>query len=76
MADTKKQKMYNTMLDVAFTVVTPYENYEDIPPETIIAALLNRVAYLAANRQELTEAIGFSDQYEIKDTHAEAQEEV
>ena len=57
-------KTYNHMLDVAFTVTGPWENWMDVPKSNLLAALQKRVDYLKSNPQECIEAIGYSDSYE------------
>lgn len=56
---------YNHMLDVAFTIVTPVENWEDIPVDDLVKALQQRVDYLRNNPADAAEAFGFSDSYEV-----------
>jgi ABC-type tungstate transport system permease subunit len=58
-------KIYNHMLDVAFTVEGPWENWDDIPYEEKIEALEKRLNYLKQNPVEGAEAFGYSDSYEI-----------
>lgn len=58
-------KKFNHMMDVAFTVEGPWENYEDIPVDVLIAGLEKRINYLKANKFEAVEAFGFCDSYEV-----------
>lgn len=55
---------YNAMLDIAFTVVTEHEDWQDIPAEVILKGLRNRLEYLEKHPEEIGDAIGFSDQFE------------
>ena len=65
------KRKFNAMFDVAFTIVTEHENYEDIPVEDLIVALEKRVLYLKANPNEAIGAFGFSDSYEIPQKETE-----
>jgi transcription elongation factor Elf1 len=56
---------YNAMIDVAFSVVTPFEYWEDIPASILVEGLRKRLEFLETNPSEAAEAFGFSDQYEI-----------
>jgi hypothetical protein len=58
---------YNSMWDVAFTVVTGHEDYTEITAKTLLAGLRRRLEYLEAHPEDCAEAFGFSDQYEIED---------
>lgn len=51
------KKIYNHLVDVAFTVEGPWERYEDIPFDAFIEGLQRRVDYLR-NRQDEIEAFG------------------
>ena len=55
---------YNHMLDVGFTIPNcEHEDWADVPPEVIIAALQRRVDHLRANPNECAEAFGYCDTY-------------
>jgi hypothetical protein len=58
-------KTYNHMLDVAFTVEGPWENYEEIPYEVLVDSLQRRVDYLRRRGPEEFDAFGFCDAYEV-----------
>lgn len=60
--EIKKEKSYNHMMDVAFTVVGPWEKEEDIPYDVLIANLEKRIRNLKKERDR--EAFGYSDSYE------------
>lgn len=59
-------KKYNAMLDVAFTVVSEYEDWQDIPHDVLMYALWLRVKYLREHPEECKEAFGFCDQFEVE----------
>lgn len=54
------------MLDIAFTIETPIQELDKIPPEQLIEAMQRRVDYLRKNPYELADAVGFCDSYEIE----------
>jgi hypothetical protein len=55
---------YNSMWDVAFTVVTEHEAPHNVPKSVLVAGLRERLIYLEQHPEECAEAFGFSDQYE------------
>lgn len=58
-------KTFNHMIDVAFTVKgSPYEHWEDVPKETVIAALIERAEFLRENPADAAEAFGGCDTFE------------
>ena len=59
-------KTYNHMMDVAFTVEGPYENYDQIPYEVLVAGLENRLNYLKSRGPEELDAFGHCDTYEVE----------
>jgi hypothetical protein len=63
--------MKNYMLDVAFTVEGPWDEMEDIPTEQILLGLQRRLTSLLEahtnKTEDVTEAFGFCDSYEIGD---------
>lgn len=62
----KKQTRYNHLVDVAFSVEGPWQNFEDIPLDELIAGLERRVNYLKANKYDAAEAFGDCDSaYEV-----------
>jgi hypothetical protein len=60
-----KMKRYNSMWDVAFTVVTEHEAPHNIPRSVLVAGLRERLIYLEQHPEECAEAFLFSDQYEM-----------
>ena len=60
-----KMKKFNTMFDVAFTLVHECEDPDQIPTEDILDALQKRVDYLrnTASKLEFNEAFGVCDTY-------------
>ena len=52
---------WNHMFDIAFSIESEHENWEDIPMCDLLIALEARVAYLKANPMYVAEAIGFCD---------------
>lgn len=58
---------YNTMFDVAFTLIHEQENWEKIPIEDILGALQARINYLRNHIGEAWEALGHCDTYSIDD---------
>lgn len=59
------RRRFNHLLDVGFSVVSPCENWADVPKSEIIAALKARAAYLESNPDEAADAFGYSgDTYE------------
>lgn len=65
-------KQYNHMLDVAFTVVSEHENWEDIHIMDILHALRSRVQILVLDVENAREAFGYNDTYEIEIEEGEA----
>jgi hypothetical protein len=59
-------KLVNYMLDIAFTIETPIQDFLDIPPAQLIEAMQRRVDYLRNNPHELADAVGFCDSYETE----------
>lgn len=59
-----KPKRFNHMLDVAFTVVSEHENWEDIPAADKLKALEQRLQNLRTSPELAGEAFGYSDTYE------------
>ena len=58
-------KKYNHMFDVAFEVVSD-NDWENVTPEEMIIALKRRITYLESlPSEEIMEAFGYSDTYEI-----------
>jgi hypothetical protein len=63
----KKQKHYNHLVDVAFSVEGPWKNFDDIPLFDLIEALKRRAEYLSRNPHDAVEAFGnCGDCYEVK----------
>lgn len=60
-----KNQSYSHMFDIAFTVISTKENYEDITEEEIIDALYARINQLKENKNEILSSIGFSDTIEL-----------
>lgn len=57
---------FNHMLDVAFTVDSEHEDWEQVPVDVLIKALEARIADLKAMPPEQAlEAFGFGDTYEV-----------
>lgn len=65
MCQLRRRKMYNHMLDVAFTVEGRWKDWRDIPVHVLVAALQQRVNYLKNNPTECAKAFGYSDSYEV-----------
>jgi hypothetical protein len=57
-----KPKIYNHMIDVAFTVVGPYKDFEDIPYEQLLTGMDRRLVALTDHKEP--EAFGHLDVYE------------
>jgi len=54
------------MMDVAFTVEGPYEKYDQIPYEVLVAGLEKRLNYLKSRGPEELDAFGHCDTYEVE----------
>ena len=54
------------MLDIAFTIETPIQQLDKIPPEQLVESLQRRVDYLRNNLDEVHEAVGLCDSYETE----------
>ena len=59
-------KLINYMLDNAFTIETPIQELDKIPPEQLVESLQRRVDYLRNNLDEVHEAVGLCDSYETE----------
>jgi hypothetical protein len=57
--------MFNTMFDVAFTVMHECPDPDDVPLQDLIIGLERRLDYLKSNLSEVREAIGVCDTYEL-----------
>ncbi len=55
---------YKYIFDVAFTVESPCDEWQNVSAKDILAGLEKRVAYLRANPGEVLEACGFVDSIE------------
>lgn len=62
-----KPPMYNHMVDVAFTVETEHEMFENIPVEELIEGLMGRALFLKRHPEEAADAFGPVDSYECED---------
>ena len=51
------------MIDVAFTVEGPWENFDDIPREELIKGLERRIETLKSENDP--DAFGYCDSYEV-----------
>lgn len=60
-------KTYNHMLDVAFEVISPEEDWGEIPIEEILTALEKRVAFLRAHQADAANAFGSCDSFEVEE---------
>jgi len=60
-----KDKQFNHMMDVAFTIVSTEKDPYDIEPTKLVNALQARVDYLRQHPNEVLEALGYSDSYEV-----------
>lgn len=60
------KKIYNHMMDVAFTVEGPWESYDQIPYEVLVAGLEKRLNYLKSRGPEELDAFGHCDTYEVE----------
>lgn len=59
---------FNHLFDVAFEVVSNYEDETQIPVEDLITALEHRVRVLKSyKKDEALEAFGHCDVYEVED---------
>jgi hypothetical protein len=69
MAHNRRKTMarFNHMFDIAFSVETEHENWEDVPTAVLINALEERVRFLKATPTEAPEAFGYCDTYEIEE---------
>lgn len=66
------ERRFNHMLDVAFTIESTIEDWEQIPAKDLVEALQRRVNYLRDNPADAADAIGFSDSYEVPTEAASA----
>ena len=58
-----KQRTYNHLIDVAFTVEGPWKNFDDIPREELIKGLERRIETLKSENDP--DAFGYCDTYEV-----------
>lgn len=58
--------MFSHMLDIAFTIETPIEDWREIPLKDLVEALQSRVDYIRENMEQEAGAFGYSDSYEIE----------
>lgn len=65
-SDEARQKRWNHMLDVAFTIETVHQDWANVPAQELIEALQKRVDFLRLNPGEVLEAFGFSDSHEVE----------
>lgn len=59
-----KQKIYNHLVDVAFTVEGPWEQLFDIPLEVLLAAMQKRIHTIRQDRN--IEGFDICDTYEVE----------
>jgi hypothetical protein len=55
----------NYLVDVAFSVEGPWQSYEDIPIDALIAGLESRLRELRGSEE--IDAFGFCDVYEVEE---------
>ena len=65
--EAQPAKFYNHMVDVAFSIVSPHKEFEDIDSKDLVEALQMRATFLRENPQEAVEAFGdCGDAYEVE----------
>lgn len=58
---------YNALFDVAFTVITEYEDPYDSPAAVLLQGLRKRLEYLEQHPADCGDSFGFSDSYAIEE---------
>ena len=64
-------KIYNHLVDIAFSIETPIDKFENIPLDALILALQRRVNIIARDRdKEAFAEVGDRYEYELPPTDA------